>query len=178
MAVTTVAQRRCPDGLAQAIKERNTRGLLLYNCEGRRIHRLEGDLWAVPASEGGYWQVNLAAESCPCPDFLYRCTDGDTGEAFMNCKHIVAAAIKRAKRRDASIPDDHPHACLDGFVYLGYTDDEGDEQVEAVPCRRCRVADSPTPIAYAPTETTRPRVSFGVPRPPSLGPQQTERDGR
>jgi len=137
MTVTTVAQPRYPDSLAQAIKERNTRGLLLFNGQGGRIHRLEGDLWAVPAGEGGFWQVNLAAESCPCPDFLYRCTDQETGEAFMPCKHIVAAAIARAKGRDASIPQDHPHACIDGWVYLGYTDDDGAEQVEALPCRRC-----------------------------------------
>jgi hypothetical protein len=37
---------------------------------------------------------------------------------------------------------DHPHACLNGCVYLGYTvlDEEiGEEveRVEALPCRRC-----------------------------------------
>jgi hypothetical protein len=37
---------------------------------------------------------------------------------------------------------DHPHACLDGLVYLGYTtvDEETGEEVErveALPCRRC-----------------------------------------
>ena len=37
---------------------------------------------------------------------------------------------------------DHPHACLDGYVYLGYTvvDEETGEavdRVEALPCRRC-----------------------------------------
>ena len=37
---------------------------------------------------------------------------------------------------------DHPHACLDGYVYLGYTavDEESGEEVErveALPCRRC-----------------------------------------
>ncbi len=37
---------------------------------------------------------------------------------------------------------DHPHACLNGYVYLGYTalDEETGEEVEhieAVPCRRC-----------------------------------------
>jgi hypothetical protein len=138
MAVTTVAQPRDPDSLAQAIRERTARGLLLYNGERERIHQLEGALWAVPATEGGYWQVNLADESCPCPDFLYRCADQDTGKAFMNCKHIVAAALARTMRRSpAPVPQDHPHACLDGWVYLGYTDDEGDEQVEALPCRRC-----------------------------------------
>jgi hypothetical protein len=37
---------------------------------------------------------------------------------------------------------DHPHACTDGFVYLGYTslDEETGEEVErveALACRRC-----------------------------------------
>ena len=37
---------------------------------------------------------------------------------------------------------DHPHACLDGYIYLGYTalDEETAEEVErveALPCRRC-----------------------------------------
>jgi len=37
---------------------------------------------------------------------------------------------------------DHPHACLNGYVYLAYTtfDEEiGEEveRVEALPCRRC-----------------------------------------
>jgi len=37
---------------------------------------------------------------------------------------------------------DHPHACLDGYVYLGYTaiDEESGEEVELIerlPCRRC-----------------------------------------
>jgi hypothetical protein len=37
---------------------------------------------------------------------------------------------------------DHPHACMNGYVYLGYTaidEEPGDvvERVEALPCRRC-----------------------------------------
>jgi len=44
-------------------------------------------------------------------------------------------------------PQDHPHACLDGYVYLGYTalDEETGEEVErveALPCRRCTEAGS------------------------------------
>jgi len=39
---------------------------------------------------------------------------------------------------------DHPQACLNGYVYLGYTavDEETGEEVErveALPCRRCAV---------------------------------------
>jgi hypothetical protein len=32
---------------------------------------------------------------------------------------------------------DHPHACWDGYVYLGYVGDDGEEQIEKLPCRRC-----------------------------------------
>ena len=35
---------------------------------------------------------------------------------------------------------DHPHACLNGYVYLGYVveeDGEEVERIEALPCRRC-----------------------------------------
>jgi hypothetical protein len=119
------------ESLPQQAQERLTRGLLLYNRERRRIHEIAPDVWAVPSSLGGFWRVDLAAEVCPCPDFLYRCTDQDTGRVLMNCKHITAAAIKRAKQPRASVAGDHPHACLDGWVFLGYTDDEGGEQIEA-----------------------------------------------
>jgi len=37
---------------------------------------------------------------------------------------------------------DHPHACVGGYIYLGYSavdEETGDEveRVEALPCRRC-----------------------------------------
>jgi hypothetical protein len=38
----------------------------------------------------------------------------------------------------AEVEQDHPHACWDGWVYLGYTDPETDEErTERLPCRRC-----------------------------------------
>ena len=42
----------------------------------------------------------------------------------------------------ASHDQDHPHVCLDGYVFLEYTafDEESGkevERVEALPCRRC-----------------------------------------
>jgi hypothetical protein len=123
---------------AQAIKERTTRGLLLYNRERERIHVLYGDVWAVPSSQGGFWRVNLADETCGCRDFRYACTDRDTGEPFMNCKHVTAAAIARAKQAAAA-----GHLCYDGWVYMTYLapDEPGGDEVEQtyrVPCRRCQ----------------------------------------
>ena len=46
-------------------------------------------------------------------------------------------------RPTAPEEDTHPHACLDGFVYLGYVVESPDDldgevaQYERIPCRRC-----------------------------------------
>jgi hypothetical protein len=46
-----------------------------------------------------------------------------------------------ASAHPATEEQDHPHACLNGYVYLGYTyvgeDGEEVEAFEAIPCRRC-----------------------------------------
>jgi hypothetical protein len=47
---------------------------------------------------------------------------------------VDKASIDYGEYREAQ---DHPHACMDGYVYLGYTDDDGEEQIEKLPCRRC-----------------------------------------
>jgi hypothetical protein len=31
-----------------------------------------------------------------------------------------------------------PHACMGGWVFLGFEGEDGEEVIEAVPCRRCR----------------------------------------
>ena len=39
--------------------------------------------------------------------------------------------------------DSHPHACVDGLVYIGHVVEEDGEEVErfeALPCRRCAEA--------------------------------------
>ena len=35
-----------------------------------------------------------------------------------------------------------PHACIDGWVFVGYVDEHGEERQASYPCRRC--ADSRT----------------------------------
>jgi len=47
----------------------------------------------------------------------------------MCCKHVLAAAIARAKR-------EQPHACLDSWVYLTVEED-GQEFEITTCCRRC-----------------------------------------
>ncbi len=49
--------------------------------------------------------------------------------------------IIREHPAEVPIPttDEPPHACMDGWVFLGFEgEDEDGELVEAVPCRRCR----------------------------------------
>ena len=36
------------------------------------------------------------------------------------------------------VPEETPHACWDGWVFLGFEDEDGQEREEAVPCKRCR----------------------------------------
>jgi hypothetical protein len=33
---------------------------------------------------------------------------------------------------------ERPCACIDGWVFVGYTDEDGEEQYEAYVCRRCQ----------------------------------------
>jgi hypothetical protein len=99
---------------------------LTFNAGG--VVCLEGDLWAVrSATHGGFHRVDLTDETCTCEDFVHY------GRAHeVNCRHIYAVAIAHATRRRH-----RPCACIDGTVYLTVEDD-GQERVEAVRCRRCR----------------------------------------
>jgi hypothetical protein len=55
----------------------------------------------------------------------------------------------RSIRTDAPevLPDERPHGCYEGFVYIGYMqyedelDSEPQEVVERVRCRRCAAAE-------------------------------------
>jgi hypothetical protein len=118
--------------IRQAILQRTTRGMLTYNTG--KVHCLEGELWAVPSTRGGFYQVDLVDETCPCEDFTFY--GSLVGVA---CRHIYAAAIARARGRDLDLPD-HDHGCAlcmsSGFVFFGVEED-GEEEIERVPCRRC-----------------------------------------
>ncbi len=50
--------------------------------------------------------------------------------------------IIREHPTEVPIPttDETPHACYDGWVFLGFEDENGEhlEVIESVPCRRCR----------------------------------------
>ncbi len=35
-------------------------------------------------------------------------------------------------------PEETPHGCYGGWVFLGFEGEDGEEVIERVPCRRCR----------------------------------------
>jgi uncharacterized Zn finger protein len=67
--------------------------MLLYNS-GPDCAHLEGGAWAVSAEGGGFYRVDLDAESCTCPDYEHR-----AGPLGIACKHVYALAIAHAARR-------------------------------------------------------------------------------
>ncbi len=84
----TVAYPRTPD-------TRESRALALYRERGDEIVRTGPWTYLVPSCSGGEpYAVNYRRETCDCPDAL-RHPD-------LNCKHLLAVAVKRAKRRGDS----------------------------------------------------------------------------
>jgi hypothetical protein len=80
------------EAIKQAIRQRATRGMLTFNAG--RVHQIDDDLWTVPSTRGGFYQVNLVEEICPCEDFTFYGSMHDVA-----CRHIYAAAIARERRR-------------------------------------------------------------------------------
>jgi hypothetical protein len=97
MADTILADNRQPITTDQgarlaAIRQRTTRGLLTFNTG--KVHHLEGELWAVPSTRGGWHKVNLEDETCDCEDWTFY-----GSAAGVACRHVYAAAIAHARRR-------------------------------------------------------------------------------
>ena len=75
---------------------RESRALALYRTRGREIVLVDRNTYEVPSQDGARTYEVLYggnAESCTCPDNSYR------GAA---CVHLLAVAVKRAKRRGAT----------------------------------------------------------------------------
>ena len=53
------------------------------------------------------------------------------------CKHILAVGILYAPRHIGGWGFRNT-ARLCGWIYLGYTDENGEKAIECLPCRRCR----------------------------------------
>ena len=52
----------------------------------------------------------------------------------------VDTTTVRKNTPEVSSPQDRPHACLGGYVFIGHLAEEDGEEVEvveALPCRRC-----------------------------------------
>jgi hypothetical protein len=71
---------------------REARALDLYRERGAEIVRTGPWTYLVPSMSGGEpYAVNYKRECCDCADAL-RHSD-------LNCKHLLAVAVKRAKKR-------------------------------------------------------------------------------
>jgi hypothetical protein len=64
-------------------------------------------------------------------------------------------------RRSPDHALERPCACIDGWVFVGYIDEHGEEREAAYRAAAARIADSSAPIAYAAT------TSEGASRAPS-----------
>jgi len=102
---------------------RELRALELFRARGHEIRHAGQDLYLVPSCTGrGFYSVDYREETCDCPDHQNR------GE---HCKHILAVGIYHAKHRQ------RPHACLEGWVFISYEDEHGEEREASYRCRRC-----------------------------------------
>ncbi len=73
---------------------RALRGVELYREHTRSIRLMENGFWSVPSCSGRKpYAVDLASESCTCPDWR---------EQRKPCKHVFAAAIAVSPRGRAS----------------------------------------------------------------------------
>ena len=71
---------------------RGARALELYRIRGAEIVRTAPFVYNVPSCSGdGFYVVDYRAETCDCEDAL-RHPD-------LNCKHLQAVGVARAKRR-------------------------------------------------------------------------------
>ena len=74
---------------------RELRALDLYRTRGREIVRTGPHTYEVPSCTGrGTYAVDYEVESCDCPDALRH--------PALSCKHLLAVAVKRAKKRGAT----------------------------------------------------------------------------
>ncbi len=72
---------------------RRQRGLALARSQAAKIRRDTGDIWHVPSQAGGHagYSVNVAKQTCTCPDHVDR---------QARCKHLWAVAYVRHEITD------------------------------------------------------------------------------
>ncbi len=83
---------------AQAIDPRSQRGFALAKDKGAAIKVIVADKYLVPsASHSGGYVVDMAAESCTCPDW-----QSFGPHRAHRCKHLIATLVIR---REIALPD-------------------------------------------------------------------------
>ncbi len=74
---------------------RESRALALYRERAGEIVRTGPNTYEVPSCSGrGTYAVDYERETCDCPDARRH--------PELNCKHLLAVAVKKAKRRGVS----------------------------------------------------------------------------
>ena len=93
MSESTVAQS----------SSRSKRGYYLWREHGERIIPIGGGKFLVPGQGKDFYEVDLAEESCNCPDYTNRHEEieDETGESFW-CKHMFAAMVFTIKNPEAA----------------------------------------------------------------------------
>ena len=87
MAITKDSASAHPSALR--LSARLQRGIILAEERFEEIHRIAPYIWSVPSCTGaGVYVVDLKAGECSCPD---------RPPAPEKCKHLSAAAYKKAK---------------------------------------------------------------------------------
>ena len=81
---------------------RSKRGFYLWREHGHRITPIGGGKFLVPGVGQDFYEVNLAEETCNCPDYTNRHEEieAETGEYFW-CKHMFAAMVFTIKHPEA-----------------------------------------------------------------------------
>ncbi len=129
---------------------REDRALKLYHERGDQVVAIGEGVFEVPSCSGRkVYEVHYGGqvESCSCKDFQF----GNT------CKHLLAVGIMHAARRSgvreirlmASVAGDpfahagkRPCACLEGWVFITYEDEYGEEREASYRCRRCNAGEA------------------------------------
>ncbi len=117
--------------IARMIAERAERGRQLYLTSRQLIAKTSADTYEIPScTTDEVYAVHYgdSKEDCTCTDF-----GAHRGE--VSCKHLTAVALLFAVRRRGSPRPSCP-SCFGGYVTMTIEED-GQEDAEAVPCRRC-----------------------------------------
>ena len=62
----------------------------------------------------------------------------DTGESSVPCAHpSTQDRDDTAEAHYSGLERLRPHACIDGWVFVGYVDEDGEEREASYACRRC-----------------------------------------